>query len=1010
MPGRIRYVPPSPLHDDEFNDKALADEKRSEGMSEKYSQIDVKSPIAMLVDPKEQTHQPQPEQNGKDQEEVSFESLDQVAPLPFPRGYSETFTAENFTYTEVTVNDDEEDDVSQGSSCSSSSEDAFIEVNHDDASVVSTLTLETALMSKKSTKKKKKKKKVSKSKKKKNSALSSQGRIVEEEECSQSGASEQTDKTGKTQNTAQTSRSKKDRLPKATPGEENKSVTNRASAEEVVEVAQQSKRLPALSNLETISTMATSTKTTNAVASTGSDIKFLKAQPDSKRAPEADTVSESAPPIPQKSDRSAELILPDDSTFDCESQSQQQKLVLMVNLTDSSSPKKFADEGSVKSASTMNSAKKSKARPKGKADSTSACPSTSDVKSNSSQVESTIETPPSKNELPTIISQKSNTRATPASVSSLKVSSESLKSPVAKVPLPLQQKPSSVSSLKDPPQKPASTNRLQAPPSQMVRPGEQKTKIVQQTNSIPPSPKKTAPVQKLSIPKGSSPAASSNIPTSSLAKKLSDSKQGMNVAGTVARLPTTSTLSEGLARNSGESPQRRSSAATAPGAYHVQGSKMHLASEHSVNLDDFSVPETIVSSKQGKKNARVAQPPISTKNLVVAAELSDDVEAQIEQEVRRRIMASAVQADLVSVESETSMKLPTSGAIGKPAAAVADLKELHKHQGVNERLFGDSRQMVEIAASPESIRKRDYLQWEVKRDPLTNQWIASVTTNQKAMEEGATIEMEMSKVSFATPTQQEAYETGLSNATPLMQRFDHHPTCHCCKSKFAMFRRPSNCRNCGVCICSSCAATWPSKMLPDTYLNKSEKSNVTVCLACDWLARSFHNALLSGNYSLAVDLWSTGNVNLRNPIWLDKKDEAMYPIHLATIGGNLKLVRWLISERYCPLEMIDPKKRSKNQLFLTPVVTSKGLSALEIALLHQRLDIVHYFFVEQGMSMFHQKNIGTDVALANLTSLLNLLPSNFFQGMQMQMTSVQPTEPRPKSAGSPGNLGRSPSL
>ncbi|KAG7366568.1 FYVE zinc finger domain containing protein [Nitzschia inconspicua] len=987
MPGRIRYVPPSPLHDDEFNDKALADEKRSEGMSEKHSQIDVKSPIEMLVDPKEQTHQLQPEQNGKDQEEVPFESLDQLAPLPFPRGYSETFTAENFTYTEVTVNDDEEDDISQGSSCSSSSEDAFIEVNHDDASVVSTLTLETALMSKKSTKKKKKKKKESKSKKKKNSALSSQERIVEEEECSQSGASEQTDKTGKTQNTAQTSRSKKDRLPKATPGEEIKSVTKRVSAEEVVEVTQQSKRLPALSNMETISTMATSNKTTNAVASTGGDITFLKAQLDSKRAPEADTASESAPPIPQKSDRSAELILPDDNTFDY--------------------------EGSVKSASTMNSAKKSKATPKGKADSTSACPSTSDVKSKSSQVESTIETPPSKNEVPTLISQKSNTRATPASVSSLKVSSESLKtlkSPVAKVPLPLQQKPSSVSSLKDPPQKPASTNRLQAPPSLMVRPGEQKTKIVQQTNSIPPSPRKPAPVQKLPFPKGSSSAASSNIPTSSLAKKLGDSKQGMNVAGTVARLPTTSTLSEGLARNSGESPQRHSSAATAPGAYHVQGSKMHLASEHSVNLDDFSVPETIVSSKQGKKNARVAQPPISTKNLVVAAELSDDVEAQIEQEVRRRIMASAVQADLVSVESETSMKLPTSGAIGKPAAAVADSKELQKHKGVNERLFGDSRQMVEIAASPESIRKRDYLQWEVKRDPLTNQWIASVTTNQKAMEEGATIEMEMSKVSFATPTQQEAYETGLSNATPLMQRFDHHPTCHCCKSKFAMFRRPSNCRNCGVCICSSCAATWPSKMLPDTYLNKSEKSNVTVCLACDWLARSFHNALLSGNYSLAVDLWSTGNVNLRNPIWLDKKDEAMYPIHLATIGGNLKLVRWLISERYCPLEMIDPKKRSKNQLFLTPVVTSKGLSALEIALLHQRLDIVHYFFVEQGMSMFHQKNIGTDVALANLTSLLNLLPSNFFQGMQMQMTSVQPTEPRPKSAGSPGNLGRSPSL
>jgi Ankyrin repeats (3 copies) len=185
--------------------------------------------------------------------------------------------------------------------------------------------------------------------------------------------------------------------------------------------------------------------------------------------------------------------------------------------------------------------------------------------------------------------------------------------------------------------------------------------------------------------------------------------------------------------------------------------------------------------------------------------------------------------------------------------------------------------------------------------------------------------------------------------------------------------------------------------------------NIAVCLACDWIARSFHNALLSGNYDLSVDLYSTGNVNLRSPYWLDKKDEAMYPIHLATIGGNLRLVRWLISERYCPLEIIDPKKRSKNQVVFMPVVTSKGKSALEIALLHQRLDIVHYFVAERGMSMFNQKNIGVDVALANLTSLLNMIPNNFFQGMQMQMTSAPPLV-HSNTASGPSNLQRNSSL
>jgi hypothetical protein len=183
-----------------------------------------------------------------------------------------------------------------------------------------------------------------------------------------------------------------------------------------------------------------------------------------------------------------------------------------------------------------------------------------------------------------------------------------------------------------------------------------------------------------------------------------------------------------------------------------------------------------------------------------------------------------------------------------------------------------------------------------------------------------------------------------------------------------------------------------------------------VCLACDWLAHSFQNALLSGNYALAVDLHSTGNVNLRSPYWLDKKEEAMYPIHLATIGGNLKLVRWLISERYCPLEMIDPKKKMKNQVVYSPVLTSKGKSALEIAMLHQCLDIVHYFVVERGMSMFYQKNIGSDVALANLTSLLNMLPTNFFDGVQMRMTSMPSTAGQSIAENSPGHLRPNSSL
>lgn len=253
-------------------------------------------------------------------------------------------------------------------------------------------------------------------------------------------------------------------------------------------------------------------------------------------------------------------------------------------------------------------------------------------------------------------------------------------------------------------------------------------------------------------------------------------------------------------------------------------------------------------------------------NLVVAAELTDDIELmmerKIEEEVRKRIMAQAAQADIVSVDHGVSSQHQQRRILpeAEEAKRIADLKEIHKPKGVREKLFGDKRQTVDIAASPECIRKRDYLQWTVKRNSTTGQWVASVMTNQRAMQEGDSLEAELSKVSYSATTQEEAYETGLANATPLMQSFEENPICFVCKAKFALFRRPCHCRNCGVCICSNCTATWPSRMLPDTYLRKNDKSVLNVCVACDWVANSFRDALLDGNQQAVLDLYATGNV------------------------------------------------------------------------------------------------------------------------------------------------------
>jgi hypothetical protein len=61
-------------------------------------------------------------------------------------------------------------------------------------------------------------------------------------------------------------------------------------------------------------------------------------------------------------------------------------------------------------------------------------------------------------------------------------------------------------------------------------------------------------------------------------------------------------------------------------------------------------------------------------------------------------------------------------------------------------------------------------------------------------------------------------------------------------------------------------------MLPETYKKSSAPGGASnVCLACDWLAKGFRNALLEGNFGMALELYQTGNLNLRTPYMLEKK-------------------------------------------------------------------------------------------------------------------------------------------
>lgn len=127
-----------------------------------------------------------------------------------------------------------------------------------------------------------------------------------------------------------------------------------------------------------------------------------------------------------------------------------------------------------------------------------------------------------------------------------------------------------------------------------------------------------------------------------------------------------------------------------------------------------------------------------------------------------------------------------------------------------------------------------------------------------------------------------------------------------------------------------------------------------------------------------------------------------YPIHVAVSSGNLKVVQWLCSDRYCPLRSTRKRGKTKEG----PILSSKGRSPLALALMDQKLDIVRYLVADKQMSFFEEKGLTTATALANFTSMLRMLPRDVFEGKKLEVTQV-PTNNNNASNNSPTFSGSS---
>jgi len=144
--------------------------------------------------------------------------------------------------------------------------------------------------------------------------------------------------------------------------------------------------------------------------------------------------------------------------------------------------------------------------------------------------------------------------------------------------------------------------------------------------------------------------------------------------------------------------------------------------------------------------------------------------------------------------------------------------------------------------------------------------------------------------------------------------------CRICEEAFNKYLKAENCQNCGQLVCGDCSAeSWPQAMVPESF-NDKKTDFVRVCAACNTAMERFANTLKSGDFAAVITHYNEGNVNLHHP-FLTLPDSP-YAIHCAAASGNVKVLEWLVEEKFCSWKDAATGK---------PLVNASGLTVLAIA-------------------------------------------------------------------------------
>ena len=189
-----------------------------------------------------------------------------------------------------------------------------------------------------------------------------------------------------------------------------------------------------------------------------------------------------------------------------------------------------------------------------------------------------------------------------------------------------------------------------------------------------------------------------------------------------------------------------------------------------------------------------------------------------------------------------------------------------------------------IMVGTQRVYPRTLVQPTIYHNEATDLWIATIHTDANSIPTASDIstgtnEPKSKQKAFSFHDEKAARASAYANSPPVLIPFGNTSQCMLCDTSFSFLRRPKHCKNCGIIICGDCSMRWNTKMLPETYNNKSSAlglgKTVRVCVSCDSVAKRFKNALMMGRYDMAVEGYLTGNVNLRCPFVFKGEKEIM---------------------------------------------------------------------------------------------------------------------------------------